>query len=88
VKRSYATLELSGDLFASGRLDVNEDRALVSFEDNKASWHQFGTGKMPARPFMPFWGNQLSDYAQRRVITSMQMELQRILRGGPASAIY
>jgi phage gpG-like protein len=69
-------------------MDVNEDRAVVSFEDKKASWHQFGTAKMPARPFMPFYGNRLSPYAERRVVTKMQLELQRILRGGPASAIY
>jgi phage gpG-like protein len=90
VGRFYATLYKTGKLFRSGGQiwDINDDRAIVGFADEKASWHQFGTSKMPARPFMPFWGNRLSPYAERRIITAMQLELQRIVRGGPASAIY
>jgi phage gpG-like protein len=88
VGRFYATLYRTGELFRSARLYTTDDTATVVFDDVKASWHQFGTGRMPARPFMPFWGNNLSPYSERRIITSMQMELQRIFRGGPASAIY
>ncbi len=81
VKRTYATLDLKGDLYRSGRLNVSDDRAVVSFEDRKASWHQFGEGKMPPRPFMPMYGNRLSPSAERRVTTAMALELQKILRG-------
>lgn len=88
VKRPYATLDLTGKLFQSGTLNVSDDRAVVSFEDEKASWHQYGTEKMPARPFMPFWGDRISPYAERRIVTAMQLELQRLLRGGSSAANY
>jgi phage gpG-like protein len=67
---------------------VTEDRAVVTFEDEKASYHQFGTGKMPARPFMPFWGNRLSPLAERQIMQAGQLAFQRFLRKQSPFPIY
>lgn len=45
-----------------------------------APFHQFGTARMPARPFIPMMGNgQLSSAAEKRVFAAMTARLNALL---------
>lgn len=88
VGRPYPTLYLSGDLFRSVRLSVSDEVATVSWEDEKASWHQEGTSRMPARPFLPIKGAGLTPLAEMECIKAAQITMDAILQRRSPSAIY
>ena len=43
-------------------------------------YHQFGTRKMPARPFFPVVGDSLTPKAERAVVSAMEGQINALLR--------
>lgn len=83
VKRPYATLDLTGKLFASFRMSVGTDEvSCFTTGVPYAARHQWGSGTLPARPYWPIdQQGKLTEYAQRAVTTAASLELQKIFRG-------
>ena len=55
VKPPVPTLFRKGTLFQSLRVTFSEAQGTVWTDSPIAEFHQFGTSKMPARPFFPFY---------------------------------
>jgi phage gpG-like protein len=82
VKRSIATLELSGDLFRSLRVGEPDGNSITVSTDNKyAAAHQNGNERLPARPFFPITPDgSATPYAQRVLETTAALEMQAQMR--------
>lgn len=84
VKRSYATMDLKGDLFRSFRVGQPDGTSItVSTSISYAEAQQYGTDRMPPRPFFPITADGgLTNHAQNVLETTASLSLQRIMRGG------
>jgi phage gpG-like protein len=87
VGREYATLDLTGNLLRSIRMETFDDHSTVyvNMDDCPyAARHQFGDEKMPKRPFFPIDENgEITPYARQRVIDAAHEALDRSLNGTP-----
>ncbi len=84
VKRSTATLDLSGELLRSIRVSPPTNTSIEVYTNNTyAEAHQNGrpAGNLPKRPFFPIdsAGNATAR-AQRILETTAALELQRLMR--------
>ena len=72
----------SGELRNNFRYRLNGDAAVVVWTKAKyAGYHQFGTKKMPARPFFPFLPNgQIMPTVLREIDHKIQYECDKELR--------
>lgn len=82
VKRSVATLELSGDLFRSLRVSAPDGNSItVSTDSPYAETHQKGYKHVPARPYFPILPDgSATPYAQRVLETTAAFEMQAQMR--------
>jgi phage gpG-like protein len=80
VKRPYATLFVTGDLYNSIQsLPPTNDSVTVIAADEKASWHQLGEGHNPPRPFFPVTADErLTPYAEAAILAAIEQELERL----------
>ena len=78
----HALLIRSGELRNNFRYRLNGDAAVVVWTKVKyAGYHQFGTKKMPARPFFPFLPNgQIMPTVMREIEHKIQYEYEKELR--------
>lgn len=69
VKRSYATLELTGELKRSVRSESSPSEAVIWQDDSVpyGAAHQFGSDKLPARPYFPIIGDSVSAYTIQQI---------------------
>jgi phage gpG-like protein len=81
-KKVGAPLYKSGAMKHSIRIvDANNEHVLVGTDRFYAKFHQFGTKKMPARPFFPFDANgKLIPPALRNVQLSAAAALNKLLK--------
>lgn len=75
VKRSHATLVLSGELMRSVKSEATSDHAHIWSDTEYSAAHQFGEGRMPERPFFPIQGDSLTDYAEQQIVEAVQRTL-------------
>lgn len=82
VKRSVATLDLSGDLMRSIRVSAPDGNSITVSTDNEyAAAQQNGNARLPARPFFPITSTgELTPYARRVLETTAALEIQRLMR--------
>lgn len=82
VGRSHATLYVSGRLFAGFQMTAGHDSAVISNDVIHAAAHQYGVSarNLPARPFVPILGDQLTAYALNRVNQRVAGFLERTAR--------
>lgn len=78
VKRSHATLRVSGDLIRSIRSAADWSHGEVWQDDSSVEYgpaHQFGEGHMPLRPFFPIVGDGLTEFAEAQLTEAAQTAL-------------
>jgi phage gpG-like protein len=86
VGRDYATLELTGQLMQSIRMQTHDDFSEVFVEPDDcpyAARHQFGDDKMPARPFFPMTEAGLTPMAEAEVLAAATDMLEQSLSDSP-----
>lgn len=70
-------LKLSGDLLKSLTTDNIKSRIIISFEDEKASYHNEGNDKLPRRAILPTRSGEVFNKKIRNII---QKALKNALR--------
>jgi phage gpG-like protein len=86
VHRDFATMDLTGNLMRSIRMQVHPDYSEVFIAPDDcpyASRHQWGDEIMPARPFFPMTEDGLTPYAEQEVVSAAQDMLAESLSEGP-----
>ncbi len=75
------TLQLKGDLQQSIEIDESLEKAVVFTDNPYAESQQYGdeTKNLPARPFFPLAGDELTAYSEAQCIAAAEAELERIL---------
>lgn len=84
VKRTVATLDLTGRLFRSLRVSPPEGNSItVSSDTAYDAAHQYGNpkGNLPARPFFPVLPNgEAMPRTQRILENTASLEIQKLIR--------
>lgn len=82
VKRSVATLELSGELLRSLRVSPPDGNSITVYTDNEyAEVHQKGSRHIPARPFFPINSDGSATARTQRILeTTAALEMQAQMR--------
>lgn len=81
VGRPYATLKLTGELENSIARESSSDEASVVCSISYAAEHQYGEGKLPARPFFPIMSGEFTDIAVEQCVDAAKVKLQELLNG-------
>lgn len=74
VKRTFATLELSGNLKRSVRSTSSPAEAVI-WQDSSVPYgaaHQFGSEKLPARPFFPMVGDGVTPFVEQQISEAVE----------------
>jgi len=78
VKRTYATLDLTGRMYQNNRMTIHADSVTCSWLEPYALFHQTGTSKMPRRGFVPMdESGTLTPFAQRKIIEAASRVVER-----------
>lgn len=88
VGRSHATLFLTSALFRSIQLRVTDDFAQVFTVSDYGEAHQWGNGRLPARPFMPMTQTNFTPYAEAECVKAGQQAYDAIIQGKSILAFY
>lgn len=85
VNREHATLFVTGKLESSIKMESTEDATTISVSDGDvpyATAHQYGKGKMPARPFFPIDQNQqVTQFTNDQVTEAAREAVTRLIGG-------
>lgn len=75
-KLAPVNLKLTGDLLKSLSVSSISSRIIISFEDEKASWHNEGEGNLPRRAILP---TRSKEVFNRKIRTVIQDALKKAL---------